>query len=97
MEQENNFTIKEILGELRKETRTTHELLIMHMGREESQLENILIEGKKTNGRVTALEEHYHNLTVKHESIGVKMAAITGFIAIVVAAIVSYTMDSLFK
>lgn len=97
MDEHGIYSVKEILSELRDEVKTTHSTLIMHMGREESQLDNILMENKKTNGRVTQLEESYHSLAVKHESIGVKMAAITGFISIIVAGIVSYILDNVLK
>jgi len=90
------FTVKELLSELRKETRLTNETLIMHMGREESQLENILLENKKTNGRVSSLEEHYHNLSIKHETIGVKVALITAFISFIVAAVVTEVLPRIF-
>ena len=91
------YSVKEILSELRDEVKTTHSTLIMHMGREESQLENILLENKKTNGRVTQLEESYHSLAVKHEAIGAKIAAITGLVSIVVAGIVSYILDNILR
>lgn len=89
------FSVKEILGELRSEVRVVHDTLIMHMGREESQLENILLENKKTNGRVNSLEEDYHLLSVKHEAIGVKLAVITAFTSIIVAAVVSAIINKL--
>ncbi len=97
MTDEGIYSVKEILSELRDEVKVVHGTLTMHMGREESQLENILLENKKTNGRVSQLEESFHLLSIKHEAIGVKMAAITALSSVVIAGLVSAIINQLVK
>ena len=78
---ESEFTIKEIVQELREDMKT---MLDQH-ARVETTLESIHDQVRKTNGRVTALEHSDIKNTTK---IGAASALISTFIAAVISYIV---------
>jgi hypothetical protein len=82
------FTQKEILIELMKKVQETHDTLLRHMAHEESQLSEMIEHQKKTNGRVTRLEDEVDALAVKQENLGVKVAAGVLVASLVTAEIV---------
>ncbi len=88
-----NFSIKEILADVRDDIKQTHDTLIVHMSKEEAQLDSIINEQKKTNGRVTRLEHDYSELNSMVNTNGAKIAVYATIASFIVAAILTRLLD----